>query len=799
MLRNYLVIALRTLRKHRLYSGLNVVGLAVGLASCFLIVLFIADELSYDRYHEDADRVYRVAREWVDASGEPTLRLARISAPIGPALEAEFPDVEATARIWGNGGLIGFEGNHFPEPGFYFAEDDILDVLTIPLAKGDPRTALAEPYTIILTSEKARKYFGDEDPIGKVLQLDTEYDLRVTGVVAPLPGNTHFEFDFLASLGTLQAVFSPEAFSSWRGNNSFATYVRLSAGADARRLESEFSAFLHGQYAEEAGETSRLFLQPITDIHLRSDLDTELGANGSITYVYLFAAIAALVLLIACFNFMNLATARAAGRAREVGVRKVLGARRGQVAAQFLGEALMTSMLALVVGMLLAALLLPVFNDVAGKAIRLASMQSGAVALTLLGVTVLVGLMAGSYPAVYLSSFGPAHVLRRFTSRRRSALYKGLVVAQFAIAFVLIAGVGTVYKQLEFVESRPLGYDQERIVVLPGSGEIIDRFATVREQLTAHPAVQSVTASRLIPSNALLDQIDVRIEAAGDLELIRGISLLPVDHHFMRTYGIDVIAGRDFSTHFASDSTEAFLVNEAAVRRFGWSSAEEAVGRPVVLEGSSLVRSGRVVGVVEDFHFESLHERISPMIFLIFPERHRLVSVKIAGDDLTGALAFLSDRWEEYRPGYPFSHLVLDAALADLYASERRLAQVLGYFALLALFVACLGLFGLAAFAAEERTKEIGIRKVMGATVEQIVALLSKDFARYVILAFVAAAPVVYLASDRWLKSFAYRTDVELGFFATIALLILVAALATVSYQAVRAAVADPANSLRSE
>lgn len=799
MLRNYFFNTLRMLRKQRLYSVLNVAGLAVGLASCFLMVLFIADELSYDRYHDDADRVFRVAREWVDESRSPTLRLARISAPIGPALEMRFADVIAAARIWGNGGLIGYEGDHFDEPNFYFAESDIFEVLTIPLAIGDPQTALADPFTVIVSEEIARKYFGDANPLGQILQLDTEYDLTVTGVVAPLPGNTHFEFDFLASMSTLEAVFSPDAFASWRGNNSFATYVRLARGADAASLERAFSSFVSGQYTEEEGVTSRLFLQPVTGIHLRSNLDTEFAPNGSMTYVYLFGAIAVLVLVIACFNFMNLATARAAKRAREVGVRKVLGARRSQLAAQFLGEAVVTTLFALAIGLLLAWILLPVFNDVAGKDIAIGSLQSGAVALALVGIAVVVGLVAGSYPAAYLSSFGPAEVLRRFAARRRSALYKVLVVAQFAIAFILIAGVGTVFKQLDFVESRPLGFDEDRIVVLPGSEEITGRFAAVRDQLTAHPAVESVTASRLIPSNGLLDQIDVLVEAAGRLERVSGVPLLPVDHHFMRTYGVDVVAGRDFAVDVASDSSESFLVNETAARKMGWISPEDAVGEWITLDGSSLQRRGRIVGVVEDFHFESLHEPIAPIVFLVMPERHRLVSVRVAGDDFTGALAFLRDRWEEYRPGYPATHLVLEAALEDLYAGERRLGRVLGYFALLALFVACLGLFGLAAFAAEERTLEIGVRKVMGATLEQIIILLSRDFARYVVVAIIIASPVVFLASDRWLETFAYRTQVGLAFFAAIALAMLAASVATVSYQAVRAARMDPVRSLRSE
>lgn len=799
MLKSYLTLAFRALRKHRLYSILNVAGLAVGLASFFLIALFIADEMSYDRYHKDADRVYRVAREWVDAAGDPTLRVARISAPIGPALEAEFADVEAAARIWGNGGLIGYAGEHFDEYGFYFASANVFDVLTIPLLEGNPATALQEPFTIILTAEKARKYFGDEDPMGKVLQLDTEYDLRVTGVVDDLPGNSHFEFDFLASMSTLEAILADDAFSSWRGNNSFGTYVRLAERADADRLEAEFTTYLNRQYTEEQGMTSWLFLQPLTGIHLHSNLATEFGPTGDAVHVYLFATVALLVLLIACFNFMNLATARTARRAREVGVRKVLGARRRQLAVQFLGEALLTSLLALVVGLLLAAVLLPFFNDVAAKDISLNTLQSGGAALALIGVAVVVGLLAGSYPAAYLSAFGPAEALRRNTGRRRSALYKALVVVQFGIAFVLAAGVGAVFKQLDFVADRPLGFDKEQIVVLPGSEDITRRFGSIRERLMAHPGVQSVTASRLIPSNTLLDQIDVRAEVGRDVELIRGISLLPVDHDFMKTYGVRFAVGRDFSTSMASDSTEAFLLNEAAVRQIGWTSPIEAVGRPITLEGTSLVRSGRVIGVVEDFHFESLHERISPIVFVIMPERHRLVSVKVSGDDLSGVLAFLSERWKDYRPGYPSTYTIIETEVEGMYASERRLGRVLVYFALLALFVACLGLFGLASYAAEERTKEIGIRKVMGATAEQIVALLSKDFARYVVLALVIAAPLVYLASARWLENFAYRTELGAGFFLMIAALILFTALATVSYQAVRAAVADPAKSLRYE
>ncbi len=799
MLRNYLTTVLRNFRKQRLYSFLNVFGMAVGLASAFLIALFIVDDLQYDDYHEHADRVYRVAREWIDENGEPTLSLARISAPIAPALEREFPEIEEAVQIWGNGGVIGYQGEHFNEPDFFFAGADLFEVLSIPLVKGDPESALAEPHTVILTEERARKYFGDADPIGRELQLDTKWDLRVTGVVGEIPHNSHFQFDFLASMETLRELLSEDSFTNWRGNNSFATYVRLVESADPEELEARFPAFLDRHYDEELGLTSRLFLQPITSIHLHSDLDTEFEANGDITYVYLFTAVAILVLLIASVNFMNLATARAFRRAREIGVRKALGAHRSQLAVQFLGEALVTSFAALFVALIIAVLLLPLFNQVSGKEIALLTEQSGLVLLVFVGVTAVVGLLSGSYPAAYLSGFGAAAVLKRDVGHRRSQLYKGLVVVQFAIAFVLVAGVGVVFKQVDYVTSRPLGFDKERLVVLSSSDAISRRFGAIRQQLEAHPGIVSATESRLIPSNSLLDQIDVRAEVSDRLKLVKGISLLPVDHKFAETYGIDLLAGRDFNLEMASDSTEAFLLNEAAVEQIGWSSLEDAVGSTVALEGTSLTRRGRIVGVLEDFHFESLHERIAPMVFLIMPERHRLVSVKLTGDDVRGTLDFLKERWAAYLPGYPFSYFEIDAAVDDLYAGERHLGKILGYFSALALLVACLGLFGLAAYAASERTKEIGIRKVLGAGVSQIVALLSRDFARLILAALLVAIPPAYLLVDRWLGSFAYRTDLGIGFFAAVAVAVLSAALVVVAYQAVTAAVTNPVESLRHE
>ena len=803
MIKNYLTTALRRFRRNKAYAAINVVGLALGLACCLLIAAYVRHELSYDTYHEHADRVYLVARTWYDEGGAPTMEFARISAPIGPALEAELPDVEIAARIMPWDGVVERGARRFEEDGFFFVEPGVFELFTIPFERGDPATALEEPNTVVLTTSMAEKYFPCEYPIGKSLRFEGEEMLRVTGVVEDAPPNTHFPYDFLASFATIeQQAWWPDVAENWGGFNNFATYVRLPEGTDAEQVEAKLATFMDRHYTLHIGAASEVYLQPLPDIHLHSQLDMELAPTGSFAQVLLLIGVALLVLCIAGFNYVNLATARAATRAREVGVRKTLGAGQRQLVRQFLGEATMTTALAMAGALLLARALLPAFRDFVGAPLALFGEQPGAVALVLLGSVLVVGLAAGSYPAFFLARFQPATILKTDgpSHSGHARFRKGLVVVQFVITIGLLIGVGAMHRQMEYVQTKRLGFDAERLVTLPMTEAMAARFADVRARLEAHPQIERVTASQLVPSDALVNAIDAEAEVGGRMQPVKSLPLLPVDHAFFATYGIEVVAGRDFDRQRASDSTQAFVLNETAVRQIGWASPEAAIGKTFQFNPSdTLPRRGNVIGVVEDVHFESLHERIAPMVFFVMPERFTTVTARVATTDLPETLAFLEAQWTQLMPEVPFEYAFLDQAFDALYRSERRMGQIFGYFTGLAVVIACLGLFGVATYMAEQRTKEIGIRKALGATAASIVALLMKEVVWLVGLAFVVAVPLGYVGVQQWLAEYAYHTTLGPGLFVTAGTLGLVVALLAVSTQAFRAARTDPVKALHTE
>ena len=787
MLTNYFKVALRNLRKRKGYAFINVAGLAVGMACCLLIALYVRDERSYDRYHDHADRIVRLVED-----------RARVGAPFGPALLGEFPEVEQVARLhpmfWTTPLLRAGEQG-FYEDRIFFADSSLFDVFSFRLLRGDPKTALAAPFSMVLTEAMAEKYFGDVDPMGQIISYDNTHNYTVTGVVENTPPNSHFRFDFLASFSTLYVLEEFWGMPLTWTNPTAHTYLLLTDPGAASTLEARLPDFIvkHRGEAFRDGRTFRL--QPLTNIHLASRLRFEIEPNSDGAYLYIFSAIGLAVLLIACFNFINLATARSAERAREVGMRKVVGAHRRQLVGQFLSESMVLSLVAGLLALGLVALSLPAFNALSGKALTMSAVAEGAMLLGLVAVVLFVGIVAGSYPAFVLARFRPVAVLKGASTTTSGGVWlrKGLVLAQFALSVMLIVGAATVYDQLDFMRSSKLGFDDEQILVAP----LLDRslrpqVEALQRELLRHPNVVTVSGSHRVPGQ-LFNGFGY-VPEGGAPENPVGVRDVGVDHDFTKTYGLDVAAGRDWSRAIVTDEDEAFMLNETAARAFGWADPNDAVGKRLTRSG----QEGVVIGVVKDFHFQSLHHAIEPLLMHLRPFVMN-VSIRVRTDDLPATVASLERTWKQFSPAFPFDYYFFDETFDSRYRAEERAGQLFGYFALLAVFIACLGLFGLAAFSASQRTREIGVRKVLGASVSGIVVLLSKDFVTLVGWAFVVATPVAYLAMNRWLAGFPYHVEISWRIFLVAGLAALVIAVLTVSYQSIRAALADPVKALRYE
>lgn len=801
MLKNYLKIAVRHLKQHKGYTSINVAGLAVGMACCMLIYLFVQDERQYDRFHENADRIYRVVND--RQVGDNITARAWTPPAMGPTLREEFPEVLEAVRFFALGKtLVERDEMQAFERNVVLADSSVFKVFSFQLTQGDPATALTAPHSLVLSRSMAQKYFGEEDPLGQTLTLSGDDVFTITGIFEDLPAQSHLQIDLMGSFSTMRSFVSEERLSNWIWQQ-FYNYVLLPEGYNPALLEAKLPDLLT-RYADPETtphgftyQSSRL--QPLTDIYLHSaNLEFDNGPRGNITYVYSFSAIALFILLIACFNFMNLATARSMRRAKEVGLRKVIGAQRGQLIRQFLGESVLMALLALTLAILLVHLILPVFNAFTGKAIALNYAQNIGFVLGLLAGCLTVGLFAGSYPALFLSSFAPIKVLKGHGSSEGglTVLRKGLVVAQFVISTMLIVGTGVVYQQFSYLQNKSLGFEAEQVVVLQLRGDMRRNQDAIKAELLQHPGVVSAAASWGVPGEW----------AAGDgirlpnSDTQWSINMMLGDHDFIDTYEMTLAAGRGFSRDFSTDAQEAFILNETAARSQGWSP-EEAVGQELLWDEWSTgeVREGHVIGVVRDFHFRSLHQTIEPLVLLMDAPSLGLVSVRIRPENMEATLGHLQMVWETWAPARPFEYEFLDADLAEEYIAEQRLGTLASVFAGLAILIACLGLFGLAAFTAERRTKEIGVRKVLGASVPGVVVLLSKDFTRLVLVAFVVAVPLAYLSMQRWLEGFAYHVDIGIGVFLLAGGAVLGIAWLTVSYQSIKAAVVNPVKSLRYE
>jgi putative ABC transport system permease protein len=801
MFSNYLKIAYRNIKKHLGYSLINVAGLAIGMACCILILLFVFDELSYDKFHENHDRIYRVTRKWFNADGVVNLHLGHVAPPVAPLLENDFPEIAHAVRIVGAGGLlVGNETAFYEEPRLYFAEEDVFEVFNFDMIVGDPSTALKDPFAIVITDEMAERYFGSEDPIGKSLTIKTasqQADMKVTGVIKPLPHNSHFHPNLLGSFKTYEAVVGDEELQSWTSNN-YATYLLMTEGYNIDLLKSQLDPFIDRHYGEGRSERTKLELQRLTDIHLYSHLDSEIEANSDITYVYIFSIIALFILLIACVNFMNLATARSAGRAKEVGLRKVVGAQRPQLIRQFLSESIITAVLSLVIALGIVLLALPKFNQFIGRELSLNVSTNISLLISLFFIAIFVGLVSGMYPAAFLSAFKPVRVLKGNldVGKKGFSFRTVLVVFQFAISIILIICVGVVSSQLDYIRTRNLGFDKEQVVVLPSSPPIISRLEGFKTRLLQNPNILNISAAKRVPSGRLLDSAGARVMRGETSEPVNfRIAQLRVDYDYIPTFKIELAAGRNFSREMGTDPTQSFIINEMAAKRIGWESPEEAIGKGFGY-GS---RNGQIIGVVKDFHFESLHQEISPIVMFLSKTDLSQISIRISPENIPQTMAFLKDIWAEMRPDFPFSYYFIDENFDQLYRSEEKLGRIFSVFAFLSVLIGCLGLFGLASYSAERRTKEIGIRKVLGASASGITVLLSKEFTKWVLLANVIAWPAAYLIMSRWLQSFAYRAGMSVGIFLLAGGIAWIIAFLTVSYQAIKASIADPITALKYE
>jgi len=800
MLKNYLKIAFRSLKKHKGYSFINISGLAIGMAVCMLIMIWILNELSYDRFHEKADRICRVT---MDIKIGSILHTPVSLTAAGPSLVDDFAEVITAARIGRPNRIsVEYEDRLFQEADVGFAENAIFDIFTFPFVSGDLKTALEAPYSVVITESMARKYFGDEDPLGKMLRFNNEKEFSVTGVVKDVPPNSHFQFNMLRSFQTLIAEGSVRD-DMWF-DLRFYTYLLLDEQTDSKKLEQKLPGFIDkhlGEALKSTGGSVQLFLQPMRSIHLYSDFERDISANSDITTVYLFSGIALFVLLIAGINFINLSTARSSTRAQEVGMRKTLGAVRSRLIGQFLGESLIHSILAMGLAIVLLKLSLPLFNSVIGRELTLNFIQAPWLLAAFLGMAVIVGVFAGSYPAFILSSFPPVLVLKGLLKAggSYSRFRKILVVFQFSISIALIAGTMIVYNQIIFMKNKELGFNKEHVVIIPRMSENLRKsYRSIRSELLSLSGVMDVGASDLVPSRGHLVAPFLPEGFADDQ--IMTMDYMNVDAHYIPTMDMEIVAGRNFSEDFSTDPDESVLINESAAKKIGWENplGKRFVFRPPPDSGRETIYLS-VIGVVKDFHMQSLRERIEPLIIFYDYDSLLTLSIRIASDNIPHTMGLLEKKWKELDPNRPFNFLFLDDSFDSLYRKEDRLKTITFYFSFLAVLIGCLGLFGMASFTAEQRTKEIGIRKVLGASVPGIVRLLAKEFMLLVIAANLIAIPVAYFAMNRWLQSFAYRMDIHPLIFVLSAALSLSIAMITVSYQAIRAALSNPVDSLRYE
>lgn len=794
MLKNLIIVALRNLRKDKIYSAINILGLSIGITCSVFLLMYILDELSYDRYHGKADNIYRVVSNIREPDNAFTWAVAQI--PLADELRDNYPEVKNAVRFFGLGRtLYKHEEKEFYEERFYLADSTVFDMFDYNFLYGDVNTALDNPNSIVMTRTSANKYFGRDDAVGLSFRNQQGDVYNVTGVIEDVPLNSHFIFDALISRNTM-----PDYQGSW-GNFGVFTYLHLPAGYDLSKMDSSLIKVIREKVDPifaEFGITIRYELQRITDIHLHSKIQDEAEEGGDISYIYVFGAVAAFMLIIACINYMNLATARSASRAKEVGIRKVMGSQRLQLIAQFITESVLLALIALAVSLLLIYGLLPLFNQLSNKELPFGYVTQAPVLLSLLGIVVFAGIIGGSYPAFYLSGFNPVNVLKgKVAARGGNVIFrKFLVIVQFSISIFMLISTLIVFDQLQFMREKDLGFSKERIlrIGLPGD-ELFRKSSVIAERMRQTPGVAIVATTGATPGQGIGKNL-MKVEDNEGKMTDRGVDLFTADYDFVRAMDMSIVEGRDFSREISSDTTFAILVNESMVDRMAW---DNPIGKKFVFGGGPNPEK-QVVGVVKDYHQNSLYDAIEPLIIILRPNNGNLV-IRTQEGDVRESLASIESTWNEVNPGYPFEYVFLDQDFDSQYESDEKRSQIFTVFSGLTITIACLGLLGLAAFTTEQRYKEIGVRKVIGATVNSLVVLMSKEFFILVGVGMLLAFPAAWYFTSTWLENFAYRIELE-GEWMTFILSSLLAfaiTLITVGFHVIRAASANPVNALRDE
>ena len=808
MLNYNLKFAVRNLLKYKSHSFINITGLSIALAACLLIMLFVQYELSYDKFNEKADRIFRVI---VDLKlGGNMLVGTNLGAPTAEAMINDFPEVENAVRLKESGSwFISYGDNSFKETKVIRADPTFFDIFTVPLLKGNPETALAKPNTLVLSKKMSEKYFGSDNPIGKTLRLDNREDYLVTGVFDKIPSNSHFHADFILSL----QIKHSDGYGHWLSNMNYVTYILLQRNYNYKSLEAKFPSmvekyigpdieFFTGKSLKDfmkEGNKAGFYLQPLTDIHLHSDLMGELEPNSDIKYVVIFSAISIFILLIACINFINLSTAGSSGRAKEVGIKKVLGSEKKDLVKQFLTESLVMSLIATILALIIIELVLPLFNNLSGKELTISLFTNYQFLAGILILTIFIGLLAGSYPALIISSFKPVSVLKgKLRSGAKSGfLRSSMVVFQFVASIVMIIATIVVFNQLHYIQNKKLGFDKEQVIIIHDTFILSDKVESFKNEVVNDSRIISGTVSSSLPVESSRNSNGTFRDGNVNDEKLTTMQSWSVDYDYIPTLGMKIIKGRNFSREFGSDS-QAVVINEAVAKHFEWKNPiGKRLSQYTSGDGSQMA-TYTVVGIVKNFHYESLRNTIGPVLLFLGRSTSNIV-FRFNDKNLSEVINLIKDKWEKFAPGSAFEYSFMDKDFDKMYKAEQKLGDIFSTFAFLAIFIGCLGLFALATFTAAQRTKEIGIRKILGASVSKVLLLMTKEFLKWIIIANIIAFPIAFYLMNKWLEDFAYRTEIRWWIFALSGGIALIIALLTVSYQAIKAATTNPVKSLRYE